>query len=286
MFERMSASFALAQSSWQVLRQDKQLLIFPLLSGIGCFFVLLGFLVPLALFPQFLGIQGGLANADQAQPSPVLWGLAFVYYFCSYFVVIFFNSALISCALLRFHGETPTVADGLRAASSRMPQILAWSLVSATVGMLLKAIENAHEKAGQIISAILGPGWSVMTYFVVPILVVEKVGPIDAVRRSMALLRKTWGEALIGQMGLGLFIFLLSLPTIVLFVLAMLAANTSMVLAAVLGLLGVVYATSIAAISAALHGIFLGAMYHYAAVGDVPDGFDGRSLKSAFQPKR
>src|SRR5260370_20607117 len=114
--------------------------------------------------------------------------VAFAFYFCNYFVIVFCNAALVSCAMLSFHGHKPTLADGFRAASSRLPQILAWALVSATVGVLLKVIENAHEKVGQFVSALLGTAWTVMTYFVVPVLVVEKVGPFEAIGRSMPVL--------------------------------------------------------------------------------------------------
>src|SRR5262249_48661246 len=125
---------------------------------------------------------------------------------------------LVSCAVMRFNGQEPTLGDGFRAAASRLPQILAWSLVSATVGVVLKVIENANEKVGQFISAILGTAWSVVTFFVVPVLVIEKVGPFQAVARSLAILKKTWGEALVGGIGLGLFKFLLLLPGFLLLV--------------------------------------------------------------------
>ena len=119
-------------------------------------------------------------------------------------VTIFCNSALLGCAFLRFNGENPTVGDGFRTAFARLPQIFAWALVSATVGLLLKLVEQAHEKVGQFVASLLGTAWSIMTYFVVPVLVVEKTGPMEAVSRSVALLKKTWGEALVGRMGIGL----------------------------------------------------------------------------------
>jgi hypothetical protein len=202
-------------------------------------------------------------------------------------VIIFFNSALISCALIRFSGETPTISDGLNAAASRMPQILAWALVSATVGVVLKAIESAHEKAGQIISAVLGTAWSVMTYFVVPVLVVEKVGPFAAIGRSIAILRKTWGEALIGNIGIGLFVFLLALPGILLLVAGvMLLMSASAALGIAVLVLAVLYLVLVSAASAALNGIFLSALYQYAAQGQVPGGFDRYSLEHAFRSKK
>src|SRR5258708_5324154 len=192
MFDRISASFTLARNSWDVLRQDKKLLVFPILSGIGCFLVLASFLAPLVIIrPAWLDAFWNNANGagGNAVKSPWPFVLAFAFYFCNYFVIVFCNAALISCALIRFNGGEPTIGDGLSAAVSRLPQILAWAFVSATVGVILKLIENANEKAGAFISAILGTAWAVMTYFVVPVLVVEKVGPVEAGKRSMSTLK-------------------------------------------------------------------------------------------------
>src|SRR5437868_3370697 len=147
MFDRIANSFALARSSWEVLKRDKQLVLFPVLSGLGCVLVTLSFAVPLAV----VALRGGFDQVQDNGQVPVwVYPLAFAFYFCNYFVIVFCNAALVSCALVRFGGETPTLADGFRAAASRLPQILAWSLVSATVGVLLKAVENAHEKGGEL----------------------------------------------------------------------------------------------------------------------------------------
>jgi hypothetical protein len=283
MFERLSNSFALAQSSWQVLRLDKKLIVFPMLSGLGCFLVLVTFALPFLARPQLLNFLNDVGDGGKAPPW--VYVVAFLYYFCNYFVVIFCNAALISCALIRFNGGEPTVSDGLQAAASRLPQIFAWALVSATVGLLLKIVENAHEKAGAIISAILGLAWTVMTFFVVPVLVVEKVGPFEAVKRSMSILRKTWGEALIGRAGIGFFLFLLALPGIALLVIGGIACTKVVALGVALILLAVVWFVLLGAIGSALEGIFLAALYQYAANDQVPEGFDRRAMKYAFQRK-
>jgi len=285
MFERLSNSYALARSSWQVLRQDKQLIVFPIMSGIGCLLVMAGFAVPLVVWPQLLDFLGKQAQGNQ--PSPWLYVLAFAYYFCSYFVVIFFNAALISCAIIRFNGAEPTVGDGLRAAWLRLPQILAWAALSATVGVLLKAIESVHDKLGQLISWLLGTAWAVITYFVVPVLVVEKVGPFQAIKRSLQILKKTWGEAVIGRLGLGLFMFLLALPGIALIVLgALLMVAMPIAIGVAVIVLGLLYFVLLAAVGSALQGIFLSALYQYAAFGQVPSGFDQDVMKHAFEPKK
>ncbi|MBX9578905.1 MAG: hypothetical protein K2X87_01235 [Gemmataceae bacterium] len=276
MFDRISNGLALARSSWAVLLRDKHLLVFPVVSGALFVLVMVSFAVPLAV----------LVDWDRAGDGKVPWWtypVAFAFYFCTYFVATFCNAALLSCAFLRFNGETPTVGDGFRAAAARLPQIAAWSLVSATVGVLLKAVEQAHEKAGQLIASLLGTAWSVTTFFVVPVLVVEKVGPVEAVKRSLGLLRRTWGEALVGRVGIGLALFLAGLPLVLLFVAGGLLAANGMVAAGVAvlvmaGVLTLIYM----AVGAALHTILLAALYQYAADGRVPDGYDRSAFAGAF----
>jgi Family of unknown function (DUF6159) len=280
MFDRISNGFAMAKSSWHVVMSDKKLLLFPIVSGILFVLVAASFIVPMAVLIDW----DKVGNGDGKLP---IWfyPVAFAFYFCTYFVVIFCNAALVSCALLRFNGEECTVGDGFRAAMARLPQILGWALVSASVGLLLKIIENAHEKAGYWIAAIIGTAWSIMTYFVVPILVVEKVGPIQAVKNSTSLIKRTWGEALVGKLGIGLFLFLLSIPLIILMVLAVfLAAKMPVLGIALLIVVGILFLLYMA-ISAALNTVFMTAVYQYAANDRVPDGFDRHTMAHAFATK-
>ncbi len=282
MFERISNGFSLAGSTWRVLTKDKHLIVFPIVSGFFFLLVLLSFAVPLATLVDWNQFQQQLQKNNNKPPVWV-YAVAFAYYFCTYFVIIFCNSALISCALLRFNGESPTLADGFRMAMARLPQIFAWALVSATVGVLLKVVENIHEKVGEIVASLLGTAWSIMTFFVVPVLVVEKVGPMAAVGRSISLLKKTWGEALVGNMGLNFILFLLFIPVLLLFVVGVVALANGMmpVGIAVLVVAGIAFLMHMA-ISSALHTIFLAALYQYAADDRVPEGFDRRVMASAF----
>jgi hypothetical protein len=286
MFESISRSWDLMVASWRVLYTDKKLIVFPILSGIACFVVLLSFFVPLVVL-----ISNGTipVEADERTYVP-LWVYAFLFafYFCSYFVIVFCNAALVSCALMRFNGQEPTITGGLGAATARLPQILAWSLVSATVGVLLKLIENVNERVGEVVAMVLGTGWTIITYFVVPVLVVEKVGPFEAIKRSVSLLRQTWGTALVGGIRLGFFQFLLFIPGILLIVLG--GYLSSSVEPQFLGfgvvIFGLVYLLFAAAISAALDTIFLSALYQYAANKQIPAGFDAATIERAFEPKK
>lgn len=282
MFERLSRSWSLASSSWRVVWQDKQLVLFPVLSALVSILVFASFLVPTV----YLANQGGLVD-DQGQPYWTAYVLLFAFYFVSYFVVIFFNAALIFCALMRFRGEQPTLGAGLAAAGSRLPAILAWAFVSATVGMLIKLIESTNERVGQIVASVVGLAWSVVTYFVVPVLVVENVGPVEAVKRSVGILTKTWGEGLIGNLGLGLVSFLLLLPGFAI----MMAGGYLMGATALFGvglavlILGLIVLMTAAAITSALSTVFQAALYQYAAGKDVPAGFQRAELEGAFSPK-
>jgi hypothetical protein len=291
MFETISRSFSLAKSSWEVLRANKQLALFPVVSGLACLAIFITFLIPL------VGI--GLINDGAAYQSDYAWmwqlPVAFAYYFLTSFAVIFCNAALVSCALMHFRGETPTLKDGFRAAWARVPQIAAWSVVAATVTLVLRLIENIKFKVsgveiniGAIIASILGFAWGVMTFFVVPVLVVEKVGPIDAIKSSIRTLRKTWGEALVGNIGLGLFQLLLFIPGILVGIMAVICFMIPNLwpLGIALLIVAVLLLLAAAAVASALNTVFVTALYQYAAFDQVPAGFDSDTMSRAFVSKR
>src|SRR5262249_23118554 len=112
MFERLKNGFSLARSSWNVLRNDKKLLLFPLLSGLGCLLVMIAFLIPTAVLVN----NGVLVDANDNVNWALAGPLIFAYYLVNYFVVIFCNAALVHCTLVHFDGGQPTLGDGFRAA--------------------------------------------------------------------------------------------------------------------------------------------------------------------------
>jgi len=294
MFDRIANSWQLAKSSWHVLVTDKKLLLFPFFSGVGALLVIISFFVPIAVIAVATGGLGVVSAPTQDGEGQLAWWVyptLFAFYYCNYFVVIFFNSALVSCALMRFNGEQPTLGDGFRAAWARLPQIALWALVAATVGILLKMIES-NRRVGRFVAAILGTAWTVITYFVVPVIVVEKANPFSAIGRSLSILRKTWGEALVGNIGLGFFKFLLALPLIALIAIAifcLMGAQSTPALvwvAVALFVLAGLYLVVFLAVSSALGTIFQSALYQYAAFDSVPRGFDRYVMEEAFVSRR
>jgi hypothetical protein len=286
MFSKLSVGWDLVVHSFRVLREDKRLIVFPLLSGISCLIVLASFAVPLMGTPQAKAIL----DERHVPKDPLSYVLLFLFYFANYFVIVFFNSALVACAIGRFRGNSPTVGDGLRVAVARIPQIVAWALLSATIGLILKAIESSSEKAGQFVSGLLGMGWSIVTFFVVPVLVMEKASPWEAIKRSTALLKQTWGAALSAHCGSGLVFFVVLLvaliPLLALIALAGIALSAGHVILAGVAIAAlVILVTLICLVSSALSTIVLASLYLYAAEGTVPGSFDAQLLEGAFAAK-
>src|SRR5579871_1306758 len=197
----LSRTWQLFKQSFAVLSQEPSLVLFPALSAISALLLMAGFFVPLYRLGSLQAVVHRTAGWDDYLPL-ASW------YYANTFVVIFFNSALAACVNIRLSGGNPTLGDGLAVAVSRMPRIAAWTLVSATFGLVLRAIEN-HEKAGRLITAILGAGWTMITYLMIPVLIIEDRPVFQSFKRSTELLRQTWGEQLAGGFGFGLLGILL-----------------------------------------------------------------------------
>lgn len=279
---KFARSWALIKASLSVLRSDRELLVFPLVSAVTVILVALSFILPMF----GLGLFEHLDRGNGAMP-PVFYAWLFAFYLVQYFVMFFFNSALVGAAMIRLDGGDPTVADGLRIARGKWRQILGYAAIAATVGMVLRAIEQRAGFVGRIVVGLIGVSWTLATFLTVPVLVARDVGPVEAVKESAALLRHTWGENLIGNGGLGLVLVLLNLGVIGLgAVLAIgLASQGLAVLAIVAVVLAGLAVLGLALIQAALTGIYSAALYRYAVEGNAPAGFDGVLLQGAFQRK-
>ncbi|HVM50035.1 MAG TPA: DUF6159 family protein [Candidatus Acidoferrum sp.] len=276
---RITRSWSLMSACWQVLKQDTNLLIFPLISGLCCLLLLASFALPLYFTGRWQPPGGGAPAAHQA----AYYGVLFLFYLCNYFVVIFFNAGIIACATVRMSGGNPTVGDGFRAAAARLPAIAGWAVLSATVGLILRLIEDRSKWVGRIVAGLLGMAWTVVSFLVVPILVVENKSPIAALQESTALLKKTWGEQVAGNVGFGLMFFLLALPAFAVIVLSLFSGNVAII--AVCILLAVIYLIGLGLVQSALQSIFQAALFLYARDGRVPEGFEAEVLGTAMLRK-
>ena len=282
MFTRLSRSWSLVQASAGVLRADKELLVFPLVSSIVAIMVAASFILPifgLGLMQEWVGEGGSMDIAAYL--------FLFCFYLAQYFVIFFFNSALVGAALIRLDGGDPTVRDGLRIAWERKGAILGYAAIAATVGMILRAIEQRVGFIGRIIVGLIGTAWTVATFLTVPILVAQNVGPVDAVKESVHMLKRTWGENLIGQGGLGLAFGLVFIAVMFggMGLIALLfAAKLPVLGVAAIVAMGLVL-LALGLVQSALSGIYSAALYRYAVAGESPQGFDAVILQNAFQRK-
>lgn len=280
MFEKFSHSWSLVKSSAAVLRSDKELLVFPLLSAVCCIIVAASFFVPAILGGLFAGLREENAN-------PLLYVFLFAFYVVQYFVIIFFNSALIGAAMIRLRGGDPTVADGFRIAMSKLPAILGYALISATVGVILRALQERAGFIGRFVIGLIGLAWTVASFLVVPVLVSQDIGPIDAVKRSAELLKKTWGQNLIGTGGIGLVfglgIFALAILGGVLITLAVSTGIVSIIVTTIVAF--VLALLLLVLIQAALQGVYAAALYRYATEGEAGESFDNALVAGAFKVK-
>src|SRR4030095_4792471 len=203
---RFSRSWDLVGQSFAILRKDKQLMLFPVLSGVSCIIVtlLLG-ASGLAIFlPAIRGAVITPENFQNSGRSAEFMAAMFVFYLANYFVIVFFNVALVGVANSRLTGGTWTFDQGLQLAWKRKWVILQWAFVAATVGMLLRMLSERAGFIGRMVIGIIGSAWNLACYFVVPVLAFEDLSPGAAIYRSAELFRETWGERVAGGFRLGL----------------------------------------------------------------------------------
>ena len=199
-----------------------------------------------------------------------------------YFVAIFFNTALITCVHALLQGHETSIRDGLSNAVRHIVPILAWAIVAATVGVILRAIQNRVGFIGKIAVAIVGGIWSLVTIFVVPVLVLEDKGVIEATKESVALFRKTWGESVVGSISIGV-IFGAIIMVGLLGVFGALAVGSTAVIILAIALFIILFAV-VSVVASAMQGIFVTALYTYAKTGTVPAGFGKGVIENAFVP--
>lgn len=286
MFESFSRSWHFTKLSYGLLREHKHLSVFPLLSTTAAFLVLLSFALPLWGFGLLEEWSAAMDTSGEGTQDATMYVTAFLFYFCNYFVIVFFNSALCACVMEIFERGDASIGFGLKFATRRIHSIFGWALVSAVIGMLLKAFER-NQKAGRFIAAILGSAWTAMTYFVIPIIVVDGVGPIEAFKRSMRTLKSTWGTALMGNFSMGLIGFLLMLPVFAMGALLFWFAfsNQSDFLWIIAILSTVLMMMAALAAAAAADGIFKAYLYTYATGRSLPDSVDASEFADAFRAR-
>jgi len=276
-------SWEITKLSFDVMKQDKKLFLFPILGGIFSVLFLIAMVFPL--------LAGTLLPANVT--GAYFWIALFGIYFGLAFISVFFNVATVYTVKTRFNGKNATFWDSIKFAFSKLHLIIAWSIISAIVGLILRIIEEIAERIGgigeiivKIIVSLLGLAWSLITAFVIPIMVYKNIGPIKAIKESTNTFKKTWGESLVRYYGLGLMQFIMIIVGIVLTILLVILTAGVPVVPYIFLILGILYLVAIVTFFTIANSIFNTALYVYATTGKAPKEYKDDILKHAFEQKK
>ncbi len=288
-------SLQFTKNSWRVLKLDKELLSFPILNVVFSIIVAAAFLIGglasgLIVFETETNMDGsGAANGGLRGDIPsILYGVAF--YICTLFIANFFTGALIASALKRFEGGDPTVSYGIQEAKKRTAAIAAYSGFSGTVGYLLQLLQERLPFGGKIVAFLADAAWNVANVFSLPVIMTNEqyIGPINAMKQSIGIIRKTWREAAITNFGVGIigvlvtFGYLIGVGSIISAsaVMQIWPLTIAFTILALIGLFILLAGVS------ALAGIIKAAIYYYAVTGRAPEQFERELMEAAFTPKK
>ena len=276
---KFAASRTIVRESWSILKQDKELLLFPIISAIISLIAIGGL-----IFWYMTSMPSVDAESVKENTGVAEYAFLLVYYVVLFFIANFFQVAMYMIISARFNGQNLGFGDGMKGAWENMGKIFLWSLISATVGVILRAIADKSEIVGKIVAGILGAAWNIMTYFSLLSLVIGGKSVKDSFKESASIIRKTWGETLIVNVGVGFFFGLITLGVaFALFVLA--AIIQDFIVAIALAVIFVLYLACLSVVSSTLGAIFKFALYEYGRSGKIIPGFTADVVVNAFKKK-
>lgn len=285
---RISRGFRLAGLSWRVVMQEKTLLVLPLISMVASMFLLAGLTGIMWASGTLDTVGNSVSSATSGAGASTVYSqltivdylLLGIYYFLASFIVVFFNAAIVAIAMKRLNGEDASLGDGIRTAWKHVGKIAVWALITATVGLILRTLQERAGFIGQIVIGLIGVAWTIVTFFVVPVLLFEEVGAVGGIKRSASIFKAKWGEQLTGTVAVSL-VFMLA---------GMLGVLIGVGLVFVSPWLGIPFiifvVVLVAALSGAVMGVFNAALYKFATTGEVGVGFTEADLNAAFYSKK
>ena len=277
---RIGRGWELTKKSWSVVKGDRSLLGFAVIAAIA------GLLCVLV----FVGVGAGLAWATQLNWIAIPFAIVALYGVIT--VGVFCSVALAACATEALEGKDTSIGQGISAARSRLGVILQWAAVQLVVGTLISLLQSAlRQGAGQVVGAIIGGlanfAWTVATFFVIPAIALEGLGPKEALKRSTHVIRSRWGEGLTGAAAIGVIAFLLGfLPGAIVIGLGVALAQTAVVPAVLLIVIGVVIIAVTVVLQTTIATVFRVALYRFATQDAVLGPFDRAELEHAFAARR
>jgi len=287
-----SRSWEITKISFRVMGKDKELLIYPFLAAIFSMIFSVAILVPSIFFSWF---ETGIPEDMSAAFGLIEYLIVFATYLGLALIATFFNVCVVYTVKTRFEGGNATLGSSFKFAFSKFHLIISWSLLSATVGLLLYILNVIAEKIGGIgevivkmIRGIIGMAWNIVTIFVIPGMVYYNLGPKAAIKKSVDTLGKTWGESLIRHFGMGLIQFLVGLLGVGIGVLLFFLIFPISEFYAILIAIGVVivYFIILFLVFNVANSVYNTSLFVYADTGKIPEGFNQELMSKAFKQKK
>lgn len=277
---RIRRGWELAKHSWAILRADRALALFPVVSAVAI------------VFAGLLIVGPGVALFATGASKPAGVALWVVGGYVLTFIGIYCNTALAAAAAQALDGRRATLGDGFAAVRSRRGVIAQWALVQLTVGLLIQVIQGllAESSLGRVVAGIFAglasAAWTIATFFVLPILALEGLGPKEALTRSAHVIRARWGEGLIGNGSITGLVFLFAvLPAIGIGALGVVVAGSTVGAGIALIALAVAMVVAALIVGSTLSVIFRVALFRFATEDKVVGGFDPAALEGAFRQR-
>jgi len=276
MFNKISTSYNLVKVSLKYIKRDGELLIYSILSLLSSLAILVTFIwVDFYFFGFSETVKewvNSWAETSESTQNILMYVYMFVYYLVFSFITFFFNTAIITSVQRRNNWEDNKLWDGLRDAMAHLKEIFIWSLINATVTTILKALQNKFWEDSivwRIIFWLIGGLWNILTFFSFPLMIINKMGPKDAIKESSILFKKTWGERAIIHVWVWIMFFFMYLIILILWIAIMVAGlYTTWIVILILGAIFLVILSSTCDV------IIKTILLHYAQTGSLPDGLE------------
>jgi hypothetical protein len=241
-------------------------------------------LIVFGVFAGLIAVTGVDSGHGKDSLQPIGYVLIFFGYVALAFVSTYFLGALVHAANQRLNGHDTQFGESIDAANAKIHRILPWAFVSATVSVVLQSIEQRAGWFGVFIARVLGAAWAVVTFLTVPVIMLEDLGPIEALKRSGHLLKQTWGENLSAQAGFSIIGLFAMMPGALVLGIGLATHSTPVIV--VLGAIAVAWFILVAVVLSAMSGIYRTALYRFAVDGTAPPAFADADLGGAFGERR
>ena len=281
-FATIGRGWQLSKLSFSVIKADPELLLYTFLSAIMVFATIGAASYPAYEADQTEGSHWAMAEGTDSEtgeatsePTNQYMAWIFLTYMIGSIVVVFWNSAIIVSAHERLTGGDPSIMTGIKAAFSRIHIIVLWGIITGTVGLLLRIARDAisnNQKASPavkllayIVLWLVEVAWWIYTFFIIPMIVLEKKGIGEGLRDSRALFGKTWGENVVSGLGIGF----MSIIGIVFSVIIGFLVMSFSPMAGIIIMITMIGLTILLCNTAEV--VVVAALYEYAKTGKMPD---------------